>query len=112
MCCASPQALSTLAWGCARANHYDEEMFDKVAAWVAANWEHIPAFDLGNFAWGLGKAYGEHGVLSKGCMLAEDERRPAILRFINAMPIRLQVGHHANSTCLPSLLLGWCQRSR
>lgn len=84
------QALSNFTWACARVGHYNEELFDVVAARVAGKLDDICSFDLGSLAWGLGKAYGELGV--KGPSLKHEERESAIMRYLSEKPVRERVG--------------------
>ncbi len=83
------QALSNMTWACARVDHYDEKLFDAIAARVATSWEHIFNWDLGNYAWGLGKAYGELGI--QGSALADEDRERAISRYLSDNPVRNKV---------------------
>ena len=99
------QALSNMTWACARMGHYDEKLFDAVAARVAVSWEHIFSWDLGNYAWGLGKAYGELGI--QGSALANEDREMAIHRYLSDNPSRYRVSlagaiKPSDSRCMPA----------
>lgn len=95
------QALSNITWACARVGHYNEELFDAVAARVAVRWDDICNFDLGSLAWGLGKAYGELGVT--GPSLEHKERESAIMRYLAEKPVREQVSCCTCSLVTPDL---------
>lgn len=82
-----PQALSHLLWACGKAEHWDERLFDMVAARVVANRTAVGHVDLGNFAWGLGKAFSE--LASQGCSTTVKEK--AIKRYLSENPVRLKV---------------------
>ena len=93
------QAFSNITWACARVGHYNEELFDTVAARVAGRWDDICSFDLGSLAWGLGKAYGELGV--KGPSLEHEEREAAIMHYLSEKPVREQVSLLLLLPCIP-----------
>jgi hypothetical protein len=88
LCCV--QALSNLVWACAKVEHWDERLFDLFASRLVAHKEDLCPLDLGNYAWGLGKAYSE--LASRACRPTDDVFEKAYHRYLTEKPIRMQVG--------------------